>query len=557
MRLNKIHVSWLCLLLIASQTIAAQKSQKSKVSLQFRNVNIHDVLKTLAMAGEINIVASKTVQGTVTIFVDSLNVIDALELVVEMQGLAYYREHGIIRVVTAAEYKDRFGKAFKDRMQTRVVKLRYATTEQVVKSIFQMKSKTGNVIADQRSNSLILVDLPIVLRDMEAVIKKVDVPLLPHTFGLTHVPVQNVEEIVRNMLSSAGTVKMDPGTNQIIVVDDPERIERVRRFIEEADQPGEAVLEIFSLQYADADAIASRLQDELTPGIGSAIAEKTTNKVFVQDLPDNLPYLRQLIETLDQRTQQVLIEAKIIQVTLNDDFKMGVDWGAVTNRLGGVIDFSSSFRILGDSDNAGRIRATDLKTGSTTLNGVIEALRSVGNTNLLSNPRITCIDGQQASIVVGSTVPYKTIDTREDQGGTLRTFEKVVTVEVGVKLYVTPLINDDGWITMKIKPEVSEVTSFIENIPVIEKSVSETTVIVKDGITIIIGGLIKDKVIENEKRVPLLGSIPILGLAFRSKKSTKVKSELVILLRPQIITGDVNMSPRKGAQLQKNLPEKG
>lgn len=540
-----IFFVFLCFMPLSNASVYAQTSQKKakKVSLQFRNVNIHDVLKTLSIAGNLNIVASKSVKGTVTIFVDSLDVMDALGLVVETQGLAFFRDNGIVRVVTASEYKIRFGKAFQDRMQTRVVKLRYSSTDQVVKSIFQMKSKEGNVIADSRSNSLILVDLRAVLHDMEAVIKKIDIPLQTETFFLSHVPVQNIEAIVKNMVSAGATLRSDPGTNQIFVVDTPERIDRVKKFIEETDVPSAAVTEIFSLQYADADAIVSRLQDELTPGVGSAVADKSTGKVFVQDLPDNLPYLRQLVETLDQRTQQVLIEAKIIQINLTDEFKMGVDWSAVSNRLGGVIDLSSSFRILGDNDKGVRVRGTGIKSGESTISGLIEALQSVGETNLLSNPRITCLDGQEAYITVGSTVPYKTIDTREDQGGTLRTFEKVVTVEVGVKLRVTPHINDDGFITMKIKPEVSEVTSFIDNIPVIEKSESETTVIVKDGVTIIIGGLIKDQDIQNVKRVPLLGSIPLLGLAFRSKSTKKVKSELVILLQPQIITGDISMNP--------------
>ncbi|MFQ5650496.1 MAG: secretin N-terminal domain-containing protein [bacterium] len=530
-------------MLISFGTTWAQggRSEQKKVSLQFRNVNVHDVFKTLSSAANINIVTSKSVQGTVTIFVDSVKVMDALGLVVEMQGLAYYRERGIIKVVTAEEYLTRFGRPFKDRVQTRVVKLHHASTEQVVKSIFQLKSKSGNVIADARSNSVILVDLPAVLQDMQAVITKIDVPLQTSTFTLIHVPVQHVEEAVKHMVSSGGRLRIDPGTNQVVVFDDAERIERIATFLDEADTPGAAVMETFSLQYADAEAIATRLQDELTPGIGSATVDKTSNQLFVRDLPDNLPNIEQVVQALDRRTRQVLIEAKIIQVNLTDEYKMGVDWNAMADKLGGNLDISSSFRILADSDAGARVRATDLSVDDFSLTGLIEALQSIGKTDLLSNPRITAIDGQEAYILVGSTVPYKTIDTREDQGGTLRTFEKVVTVEVGVKLRVTPHINDEGFITMKIKPEVSEVTSFIDNIPVIEKSESETTVIVKDGVTIIIGGLIKDQVIDNEKKVPILGSIPILGFPFRSKSTKKVKSELVILLQPKIITGDENM----------------
>ncbi|MDZ7411893.1 MAG: hypothetical protein ONB51_21970, partial [candidate division KSB1 bacterium] len=264
------------------------------------------------------------------------------------------------------------------------------------------------------------------------------------------------------------------------------------------------------------------------------------NKLFVRDLPDNFSHLENFIKALDQKTRQVLIEAKIIQVVLNDNFKMGVDWEAISSKIGGV-RLESPFRILADTEAGGRARAYGLTSDTGTLSGLIEALRGVGKTDLLSNPRITCVDGEEARILVGSTIPYKTIDTREDQG-VLKTFEKVTTVEVGIKLNVTPIINEDRFITMKIRPEVSEVGSFIDNLPVIDKSESETTVMVKDGVTIVIGGLIKDQKIVSENQIPLLGSIPGLGFLFRSKSTRLVKTELVILLQPQIITGDENIT---------------
>jgi len=542
------RVTLLVVLLLASgagSRVLPFQSSRHKVSLQLRNVSIQDVLKTLAVEGKLNIVASKDVKGQVTIFVDSLSVMEALGVVVEAQGLAYYVDRGVVRVVTAQEYKKRFGKDFRDRTQTRIVKLNYASAEQAVKSIFQLKSKEGKVIADQRSNSLILVDRPATLRDMEATIKEIDVPLLIRTFSLAHVPVQSVEEVVKSIVSSGGKVRADVETNRLLVVDTAERLDRVAKFVSEADVPGATVTEIFSLQYSEADKIAARIKGELTPGVGLAVADEATNKLFVRDLPDNLTYIRQLIQALDQRTKEVLIEAKIIQIALSDNFKMGVDWQAMTSRLGGVIDAGSSFRVLSDSEQGGRVRATGISSGPNSLNGLLEILQTMGKTDLLSKPRITCLDGEEAYILVGSTVPYKTIDTREDQG-VLKTFEKVVMVEVGVKLNVTPKINDDGFITMKIRPEVSQVTSFIDNLPVIEKSESETTVIVKDGVTIIIGGLIKDQDVINESRIPLLGSIPILGIPFRSKSRSRVKTELVILLRPQIITGGDEFKGDKG-----------
>ncbi len=531
------------LLLICGLLSAVGFSQTSgahKVSLNFRNTDIHDVLKTLASEGGVNIVSSKAVQGTVTISIDNIDVMKALSLVVEMQGLAYYKDGGIIKVITANEYKQRFGKEFRDLMKTRVVKLHYANADQIVKSIFQLKTKNGNVVADQRSNSIIMVDLPASLRTMEMVIKELDVPVQTRSFILNYVSVQSVEGVVKNMLSAGGKVQLDPSTNQMLVIDDTERIERIAQFLKEADQPGAGVMEIYTLQYANAEAVANRIQNELTPGIGSVFFDENTNKLFVKDLPDNLPYITQLIDTLDQKTSQVLIEAKILQISLNDNYKLGVDWNALTRQFSGDIDIGSHFRILSDTDPGGRITTTGLVSGDFTFNGLIEALQTVGKTELLSNPRIMCIDGKEAHILVGSTVPYKTIDTRDVQG-VFTTFEKVVTVEVGVKLNVTPIINEDGYIIMKIRPEVSEVTKFIENIPVVDKSESETTVMVKDGVTVVIGGLIKDQKITTVNKVPILGSIPILGIPFRSKNKIKAKTELVILLRPQIVSGDVEM----------------
>ncbi len=534
----------LCGLLLSAIGFS-QTPRSHKISLNFRSTNIHDVLKTLATEGGINIVASKSVQGTVTISVDNIGVMEALSLVVEMQGLAYYKDRGIIKVITAEEYKQRFGKEFKNLMKTRVIKLHYANAEQIVKSIFQLKTKDGNVIADQRSNSIIMVDLPASLRTMEAVIKELDVPVQTRSFVLNYVSVQSVESVVKSMLSAGGKVQLDPSTNQLLVIDDSERIDRIAKFLKDADQPGVGVMEIFTLQYANAEAIANRIQNELTPGIGSVFFDMNTNKLFIKDLPDNLPYIRQLIDTLDQKTRQVLIEAKILQISLNDNFKLGVDWNVLTRQFSGDIDIGSRFRILSDTDPGGRITTTGLVSGDFTFNGLIEALQTVGKTELLSNPRIMCIDGEEAHILVGSTVPYKTIDTRDVQG-VFTTFEKVVTVEVGVKLNVTPIINEDGFITMKIRPEVSEVTKFIDNIPVVDKSESETTVIVKDGVTIVIGGLIKDQKIVTENKVPIVGSIPILGIPFRSKNKINAKTELVILLRPQIISGDVEMGMDEG-----------
>ena len=133
--------------------------------------------------------------------------------------------------------------------------------------------------------------------------------------------------------------------------------------------------------------------------------------------------------------------------------------------------------------------------------------------------------------------------------------ESVNFIDVGVKLYVTPPIHDDDYITMKIKPEVSSVTRFVttgnnNTIPVVETSQAETTVMVKNGVTIVIGGLIKDEKIDSVNKIPILGDLPILGAAFRNKNQLLRKTELVIFLTPQIISGDTRTEEDASSSLK-------
>jgi general secretion pathway protein D len=175
-------------------------------------------------------------------------------------------------------------------------------------------------------------------------------------------------------------------------------------------------------------------------------------------------------------------------------------------------------------------------------------------TNILSSPRITALNNEEAKILVGSTEPYVTTTTTTPATGAVTTAESVNFIDVGVKLFVTPVIHDDDYITMKIKPEVSSVTRFVttgnkNTIPVVETSEAETTVMVKNGVTIVIGGLIKDEKIASVSKVPILGDIPLIGLAFKNTDEILRKTELVIFLTPQIISGDVHIEE---VSLQRN-----
>ena len=447
--------------------------------LDLKNMDVSDVLKLISQKSGLNIVAGQNVNGKVTVYLKNIKVLEALRIISDAYGWAYMEQDGVIQVMTDKEFEIKYGFKFGQELRTRVKQLLYANASDVLAVLNQIKSAAGKIISDEKSNTLIIMDTARKIDEMEMILKTIDVPIKT---------------------------------------------------------------EIFQLNYSTAEDLSTKVSEALTVAVGKMKFDARSNTIIVTDTERKLQEVREIIEAFDQKDKEVSIEAKIIQVVLSDDQKMGIDWEALINEYHGL-DLITDFDILGETDKRGKLTIGTLDDDRYTL--LIEALNTVGMTDILSSPRITAINNKEAKILVGSTEPYVTTTTTTPSSGPTTTAEAVNFIEVGVKLFVTPTIHNDGFITMKIKPEVSSVTRNVttsnnNTIPVVETSEAETTVNVKDGVTIMIGGLIKEEQIKEKKHIPLLGSIPYLGTAFSSKSDFVRKTELVIFLRPQIITGDVN-----------------
>jgi len=402
---------------------------------------------------------------------------DALQIILESNDLAYVEEGGIIKVLTAQDFQQLYGYKFGQKTETKLVQLEYAKADEVLPVLGQMKSQLGTVTADTKSNTLIITDRPEKILLMEEVIRRADIPLST---------------------------------------------------------------KVFSLRYAKADEVASKIQNLLTKNIGKIEFDDRSNKIFVTETKEKINEILKMIEAFDEKHTEVLIEAKILQITLSDQYKMGIDWQAIVSDFH-TLDFASNFDVLSSTDKSGKLSIGTIASDDYSV--LIEALETVGETNILSNPRIAVINNEEAKILVGSSEPYVTSETTTTASGPVTTAESVNFIEVGVKLFVTPTIHGDGYITMKIKPEVSSLTGYVttstnNKIPTVDTSEAETTVTAKDGVTIIIGGLIKEQDIRTVNKVPILGDIPFLGSIFRNEDKSVTKTEIVIFLTPRIITGD-------------------
>lgn len=452
--------------------------------LDLKNMDIQDFMKLISQKSGLNVVAGANVKGRITIYLKDIEIRDALRIVLEANDLAYIEEEKIIKVMTAKDFELKYGYKFGDNLQTKIVQLKYANVLDMVTVLNQMKNLSGKVIFDHKSNTLVLMDAPSKITAMMDLVAQVDVPI---------------------------------------------------------------ATEVFDLSYANAKEVAEKINESLTANVGRAKFDERSNRIVVTDTKAKLELIAKIIGAFDIKEKQVLIEAKIMQIILSDEHKMGVDWEAIVSDYHSLT-LTNDFDVLATSEKRGTVSVGSLSSDDYTF--LLEALETVGETKILSSPSITAINNKEAKILVGSTQPYVTTTTTTPATGPTTTAETVNFIEVGVKLYVTPTIHADDFVTMKIKPEVSAVTSNLttsENntIPIVETSEAETTVTIKDNVTIVIGGLIKEENITTLKKVPLLGDVPLLGFAFRNQEKSVSRTELVIFLTPKIISGDAQADAQK------------
>jgi type IV pilus assembly protein PilQ len=506
--------------LISGSAVLSQSGEEEfpdqTVSLELKDMDILEALKYIAAKTNLNIISTKEVTGRVSLNVENASLKDIFDIILRSNSLAFVKKGNIFNVMSENEYKARYGKNFYDSRISKVFRLQYAIPEQAYNLVNTMKSDIGKVLLDAESGVLLVIDTPERVASMEATLLSMD---------------------------------------------------------------KKNVIKAFNLKYARAKDVEEQLKSQLDlKKVGSIKADERTNQVIVQTLPERMEDISRLILGLDQKTRQILIDAKIVQVKLTDDLGSGVEWEGLfkaSNKngltyigsypLSSVAPATSPWRsraqVLQDTGYVGSypfsgttsnysagnpsVGAQEIHLGAVGKNDfdvIIKYLQTLGITKVLSNPKLAVVNNQEAKIHVGERQAYITTTTTQTQTSTTVS-EAVTYVDVGIQLMVTPTINEDGYVTLKIKPEISSVLSYLatsskNNIPIIDTSTAETIVMVKDGTSILIGGLSKEDKTSTTEGAPFLSKLPFIGDAFSTKTNKSTRSELLILITPHIVTGD-------------------
>ena len=464
----------------------------------------------------------------------------------------------------------------------------------------------GNVVSHDPSNVMMITGRAAVVNRLVEIIERVDragdeeVEIVKLRFASASEMVRIIDSINKSQGKANTGAKSDPRvvaddrTNSVIVSGDIKARQRLINLIERMDQELETSgnTRVMFLNYAKADDLVKVLQ-----GVSASIqaeeksgstnsrgssnrdvsidAHEDSNALVITAEPDMMRSLEEVVRQLDIRRAQVQVEAIIVEVFEGDGTTLGVQWvsesGGGTQFSNGVIPVGSlavAIREAEDttetetyvSDDGSPYTVTDTDEGDYTslasllgsANGliagiidngwgaVVQAVSTDTNSNVLATPHLTTMDNEEAYFIVGQEVPIITGTSTGSNNS--NPFQTVDRQEVGIKLKVTPQINEGDAVQLLIEQEVSSVSGATSVDISINKREIKTTVIVDDGGTIVLGGLIDEDVQESVSKVPLLGDIPILGNLFKSTSTSKRKRNLMVFLKPTIVRDGATMN---------------
>jgi len=589
----------LCLVML----LVASQAWGREVTLNFKNADIRAFIEFVAGFSGKNFLVDNRVKGKVTIIsptpISEDHAYEVFLSVLEVNGFAAVPSGSVIKIVPRAESKQKSlpvlmsnNRQNDDAMVTQVVRLKYADAQQLVALIRPLISPNSHLVAYPRGNMLLLTDSASNIQRIERILRLLDRKdaVGVQLFTLKHASADKLATTITSLYGAGGVaggartpgatggvkaIAHQPG-NMLIVIGAPQLINEVANVIEKLDVAPESDsgrLKVRYLKYANAEDVAKVLTElvggqsstvakpgqskPLFAGDVKVVADKATNALLITADPSDIKAVGRIIDRLDVRRRQVLVEALIVEVSGNASQRFGVEWMASGGAGAGVQNFKN-IQPVGAALATNAALATPASTAATlaaaaptgltvgvvnqalSIGALVHAMESDNDANVLSTPNLLTMDNEEAEIVVGKNVPFLT-GQNVTQGGTANPFQTIERKDVGLTLRVTPQISDGNAVRLKIYQEISSVDggTAAEGGLITSKRSIKTVVLANDGQMIVLGGLMRDDNSATVQRVPCIGAIPVLGEPFKFTENTKTKTNLMVFLKPHIIkSGD-------------------
>ncbi len=494
---------------------------------------------------------------------------------------------------------------FGDNVVTQLIPLRYADPNEIKKLFTPLVSKSSVILAYPPTNTLIITDVQSNIRRLKRIINAIDITGVGQQIAIIPVEYADATKLV-NLLSTVfkkgskrkGAIEKDitfvadERTNSIVLLaseGDTDNIRRLIRSLDKETPKGQAKIHVYYLEHANAEELAKVLQDipqqetakgnvpgkKTAPVVSDKVrisADKSTNSLIIMAEAEDYVVLEDIIRKIDIPRAMVYIEALIMEVNVFKDFRLGTEWiggddANIDNRdavVGGGFSAGATGGTPGTLGTGLNAAGVPLPPGfsmglfgeSITIAGIefpsvqaiVQAYKEDSDVNILSTPQILTTDNQEAKIYVGSNIPFQTQTTNSDSGSTL--YNSFEYRDVGKTLKITPHISKDRMVRLEISLEVSSVAGTQTTTPTTLKRTVETTAIVQDTNTVVLGGLIDQTLEKTIFKVPCLGDIPGLGYAFKKEADSNDRTNLYIFLTPRVI-----QSPEEATAVSKQKRE--
>ena len=574
------------------------------VTIDFNDVDINVFIKYISELSGANFVVDRSVKGKVTIIsptkITEEEAYRVFESVLEVNGFTTVPTGSIIKIIPAVQARSKSIPTIRqgqrvypeDKLVTQIIPLAHSNPNDLKKILAPLVSKTSVVIAHPESGMLIITDVLSNISRLLEIIKVIDVPSVGEELEiipLEHASAASVGKSISQLfLRSAKkgarpeTVKIIPyeRTNSLIVFAPRTKIKKIRSLLEKLDSEvprGAGKIHVYQLQNASAEELVKVLTSlpgkqatakkgaKQPPPISSSskiMADPETNSLIITAPREEYLVLEDVIKKLDTPRRMVYLEALILEVSVSSDFAVGVQWGGggsfddgtgvVGGSFGGkggggfgLLDsLSQEPPVLPAGFSFGVVKQ-GIKIGNVlfpNIGAVLNAFKDDSDINIIATPQILTTDNKEASIIVGENVPYIT-SQNSSVTGSQQDYTNYDYKDVGTTMKITPQINQADLVRLQIGVVVTKLKSAADvATPTTFKRTADTTVVIHNEETVVIGGIIGQDTSSAEFKVPFLGDIPLLGWLFKTRGKSQQKTNMFIFITPHIIENQAQIA---------------
>ena len=566
---------FLILVVLNSYSLRSAEDDLQNLTFNFKNADLEVVVKNISEILKKPIIVDPKIKGKITLIssgsIKKGNVYSFIVDLLRVQGFALIKASDYYLLVKDTEinsfssFTEKDPKLQKDNdnldVETRIFEIKHELSKDLVSTLKPLVTKNQLIVSNDSNNSIIISDYSKNLDKLQKIIKILDSPgkFIFKTFTIKNSSASKIAQVINKLFvkNNKNVEIFVENSNNLIIAkaNNPKTFEDIEKLILEFDLPYEnnSNIHIVHLKNANAVELSKLLRGILEfnnannsnknntqqNNIKSNIqADEKTNTLIIKSSQNEFKELKIIIDRLDSRRAQVFVESLIVEVSADKAESFGIQWAGVAGSS------SSDFRIgllagvadanIAQSGNA-ILSLSDSNSSVEGMSALAIALENNAGANILSMPNILTLDNEEAKIIVGKNVPLITGQYSAVNNSNVNPFQTIERQDVGLSLKLKPQISESGSVKLEIYQETSSIQESTSSGVITNKRAIETNVLVNDGDIIVLGGLMEDTLNDSLQKVPLLGDIPILGKLFQFKSKQRVKTNLLVFLRPTVL----------------------